>query len=462
MVYAMAILCCVLFLPYHLLMAADFVSIDSAESLITRNGVQALGSAEASWFEVKPRSVGDLCSVLSADLRMSSKQNFQEHVFFPGLLDLEALNENRQNVFIDFSALTAVREHVASDLVIACETGLTIGQLNRHLSEFGQRFPVDLGHNANDVALIDLLLSGDGGYLETGFGYLRSQILGLESVYAGGLVLKSGGRVVKNVTGFDVTKLVIGSRGAFAFPYLAYLRLAALPEAVSSFSVKSKANDSTALLAVSARLLSSGLPLCALEIVEVESNGDERASGIGIVEYQLIVQVEGPSQLVADLSAQIEVALTGFELKRIDNLEAQKLLTYALASASDFCVEAAASLSLLRALLENLNNKQGGKLRGKLRVRPACGRLFLHSSSKEQVDSDLELLTGILRSCRQQADGSALASWEVLTLATRYGLFTGSSKRLTASEPAAIALYKRIKEKFDPSLCLNPQANFTG
>ncbi len=450
----MAILCWVLLLPYHLLMAADFVSIESVESLITRNGIQALGSAAASWFEIKPRSVDDLVAVL----RLSLSPNSQKYAFFPGLLDLEALRENRQNVFIDFSALAHVREYVASDLVIACEAGITIAQLNNYLSSFGQRFPVDLGVNANDVALIDLLLTGDGGYLETGFGFLRSQILGLESVYADGLVLKSGGRVVKNVTGFDVTKLVIGSRGAFAFPYLAYLRLAAIPEAVASFSAKSKSNDSSELLAVSARLLSSGLPLCALEIVEAETSGN----GSGSNECQLIVQVEGPSQLVADLSAQIEVELGALKFKKIDNLEAQKVLTYALASAADYCVEAAASLSLLQALLENLSNKQSGRLRGNLRIRPACGRLYLHSTSKEQVESDLELLTGILRTCRQRTDGSALASWEALTLAARYGSFIGSSKRLAAIEPAAIALYKRIKEKFDPNLCLNPQANFTG
>lgn len=431
-------------------MAADSVTIDLFESLIVRKGAQALGSVEVSWFEVKPR-----CSEeLSAVLRLSSTPDFPNPVFFPGLLDFEALQEGKQNVFIDFSALTAVREHVKSDLVIACETGLTIGQLNEHLSAFGQRFPVDLGANANNVALIDLLLTGDGGYLETGFGYLRSQILGLESVYSQGLVLKSGGRVVKNVTGFDVTKLVLGSRGAFAFPYLAYLRLAAIPEAIASFSAQSKSNDSSELLAVSARLLSSGLPLSALEIVELENQGN--------LECQLIVQVEGPAQLVADLSAQIEVELSGFKFKVIDNLEAQKVLTYAIASASDYCVEAAASLSLLRALLEGLSNKERAQLRGKLRVRPACGRLYLHSTSKEQVDSDLELLTAILRSCRQSADGSALASWEALTLAARYGLFSSYSRRLSAPEPAAISLHKRIKEKFDPGLCLNPLANFAG
>ncbi len=201
-------------------------------------------------------------------------------------------------------------------------------------------------------------------------------------------------------------------------------------------------------------MLSSGLPLSALEIVELENQGN--------LECRLIVQVEGPAQLVADLSAQIEVELSGFKFQIIDNLEAQKVLTYAIASASDYCVEAAASLSLLRALLESLSNKERAQLRGKLRVRPACGRLYLHSSSKQQVDSDLELLTAILRSCRQSADGSALASWEALTLAARYGLFSSYSRRLSAPEPAAISLYKRIKEKFDPGLCLNPLANFAG
>ncbi|MBP9811646.1 hypothetical protein KBF38_25315, partial [bacterium] len=67
-------------MPYHLLMAADFVSIESVESLITRNGIQALGSAAASWFEIKPRSVDDLVAVL----RLSLSPNSQKYAFFPG------------------------------------------------------------------------------------------------------------------------------------------------------------------------------------------------------------------------------------------------------------------------------------------------------------------------------------------------------------------------------------------
>jgi hypothetical protein len=255
---------------------------------------------------------------------------------------------------------------------------------------------------------------------------------------------------VKNVTGFDVTKLVIGSRGAFAFPYLAYLRLAALPEATASYAVKSKSNDSTELLAVSARLLSTGFPLSALEIVELES------------EYQLIVQVEGPSQLVSDLSRQIERELNGFRFQAIDNSQSQKILTNWTASSHDYSVEVAASLSLLRELLESLHGKSNSKTRGRLRLRPACGRLYLHSSDKEQVDSDLALVTNILGSCRQATDGSALANWEALTVAARYGLFRTKSKRLALTSSAADGLYKRIKEKFDAKQCLNPQANFVG
>ena len=421
-------------------MATDSTSMVLAKSDIVKSGVHSLGSNEVSWFEVKPASVEELIALFA----------LANTALFPGCLDLSAVKVDRQNIFIDFSALTAVREHVPSDLVIACETGLSVAQLNKHLSAFGQRFPVDLGAHAADVSLLDLLLAGDGGYLETGFGYLRSQILGLESVYADGLILKSGGRVVKNVTGFDVTKLVVGSKGAFAFPYLVYLRLAALPEAIVSFSVKSKLNDSSELLAVSARLLSTGLPLAALEIVEVIDGQNS--------EYQLIVQVEGPSQLVEDLSTQIELELRAFNCKKIDNALAQDLLSYALAASGDFSVEVAASLSLLRELLESLSSKK----RGSLRVRPASGRLYLFSSNKEQVDSDLELLESILLSCRQRADGSALAGWETLTVAARYGLFVIHSKRLNAADSAALGLYQRVKATFDPASSLNPQANFAG
>ncbi|CAN5543282.1 FAD-binding oxidoreductase [soil metagenome] len=431
-------------------MTAQFISSE----LIVRNGVHALGGSSVSWCEVKPGTVDELIALfaLSKQAGQDSKAGSERYALFPGRLDLNALVAERQNIFIDFSAFTAVREHVASDLVIACETGLTLAQLNEHLSAFSQRFPVELGARAGEVTLLDLLLAGDGGYLESGFGYLRSQILGLESVYADGLVLKSGGRVVKNVTGFDVTKLVIGSKGAFAFPYLAYLRLAAVPEAVASFSVRSKSNDPSELLAVSARLLSTGLPLSTLELVEVVKKPTNEN------EYQLIVQVEGPGQLVDDLSSQIGRELSAFKFTKIDNSEAQEILTYAIAASTDFSVEVAASLSLLRELLENLPAKQ----RGRLRVRPASGRLFLQSGSAEQVDSDLEQLAAILVTCRQRGDGSALSSWETLTVAARYGLFVSRSKRFNGLNLSSLNLYQRVKATFDPAGCLNPQANFEG
>ena len=76
------------------------------------------------------------------------------------------------------------------------------GRANRHhhvrcelRTEHGQIFPVDV--ESGDVSLIVLIASGDGGYLEQGFGHMRLLVLGLEVAYGDGKCAKLGGRVVK-------------------------------------------------------------------------------------------------------------------------------------------------------------------------------------------------------------------------------------------------------------------------
>lgn len=405
-------------------------------------GVHSTPQGDVAWFVVKPTVDEQLQSLFAACYGAGC-------AFFHGPLDLSVLTiDFDRNIFIDMSLLNQVVEHERTDMVICVQTGITAGDLNKYLKPFGQRFAVDVEPT---TPLVDIILSGDGGYLETGFGYLRSQVLGLDCVYGRGELLKSGGRVVKNVTGFDVGKLVIGSRGAFAIPYQAYLRLNAIAAATTSYvaSVKpgSPAVPSSELLSVCGRLIADGLPLAALEIVEVE-----RAC-------KLIVQVAGPEELVSEVCGRVEFALGDLDFEKYsgNNDTVNTLLRYE--SATGYGVEVAASLSLMRNLLEALNAVSSE--RGALRVRPACGRLFLVAANAAQVESDGRLLSQLLQSCRERADGSALANWESLVISTRCGAFKYSSKRLGSEQPALDNLLNRIKNKFDSLSVMNPQARFS-
>jgi FAD/FMN-containing dehydrogenase len=414
-------------------------------------GVHSTPQGDIAWFVVKPTIDEQLQSLLASCYGAGC-------AFFHGPLDLDALSlDFDRNIFIDMSLLNQVIEHERSDMVICVQTGITIFELNQYLSPFGQRFAVEA---EPETRLVDIILSGDGGYLETGFGYLRSQVLGLDCIYGRGELLKSGGRVVKNVTGFDVGKLVIGSRGSFAVPYQAYLRLNALPEATATYSARSKSKstavDTSELLNVCSRLIADGLPLTALEIIEEQTDNQSPAKN---PLYRLIVQVAGPLELVNEICGRIEFALTDLEFEKLENEDAGKieaLLNYG--SATGYGVEVAASLSLMRGLMESLYSEND---RGSLRVRPACGRLFLNSTDASEVERDSRLLSRLLKSCRERVDGSALANWESLVISTRCGAYRFSSRRLGAEQPALDNLINRIKNKFDPLALMNPQARFT-
>jgi len=412
---------------------------------VEKNGVHHSGDQEFAWVEVKPQS--------EEQLRLLFQSQYgQKTAFYPGNFDSDCLNSGFvQHLFVDFSALCGTREHVASDLVIACQTGITVSELNRQLAPFGQFFPVDTYsvsvEKHLEQKLIDVILRGDGGYLESGFGLLRSQVLGLESVYGGGEILKSGGRVLKNVTGFDVGKLIIGSRGSLAFPYLAYLRLYALPEKTVNFCVTSI--HAAELLAASAKLLSTGLPLSALEIIELERSESESETTRSGTSYQLLLQVAGTEEFVSQVAGIVCASLAPLKLLPLAEEEARRLLN--TGSDSDYSVEVAASLSLIRGLLESLISV---KERGRMRIRAASGRLFMQSSSVEEVVRDLELITAILKQCRERGDGSPLV------VSAQKGTYRFDSQRLGQSQPAVEALLLRLKEKFDPASAMNPQVSF--
>ncbi len=408
---------------------------------VEKNGVHNVDSKEMIWYEVRPTSEEHLQKLFQSQQGLNC-------AFYPGVFDAACLEKECDHVFVDLSALTAIREHVASDLVIACQTGLTVKHLNNQLSSFGQYFPVDT-YASESLTLCDLILRGDGGYLETGYGFLRSQVLGLESVCGNGEIIKTGGRVLKNVTGFDVGKLIIGSQGWLAIPYLAYLRLYAIPEKSANFCITSI--DSAELLALCARLLATGLPLAALEIIEV--NADNGHTGRS---YQLYIQISGPAELVAAVSKQVQILLATLKWEEVEEQAARRALT-ANFDSTRFGVEVAASLSLIRGILDSLISV---KERGLLRVRPASGRLYLQSNNDSEVDRDQELISVILKQCRERNDGSALSDWESLVVAAQRGPYRFSSSRLGLKQPALELLLGRLKEKFDPAAVLSPQVSF--
>jgi FAD/FMN-containing dehydrogenase len=356
-----------------------------------------------------------------------------------------ALAGRDNNVFIDCSALNQVREHVLSDMVLAVETGITMTELASLLAKYDQIFPVDV--QDPNVRLIDIISSGDGGYLEQGFGYMRSLVLGLEVAYGGGKCAKLGGRVVKNVTGFDLTKLVVGGRGIFGVPYLAHLRLFAKPPEQLSFAVGKRSHADLLLLA--AKLLASGLPLSGLELIESNSGGASAH------QYALVIQVMGASSLVSAVAASIR-QLAGDALNELSS-EELALAHPVLVQPPSTYLEVSLSKASAAALIDHLASIGG---RGSLRYRPGMGRLFLDCPDQATLEKAYKVVTDFLSNTKLKTGGNPLAEFEPGIISKSSGPYKFSSHCQRAGDATFGQLVGKLRRTFDPLRCFNIGVTF--
>lgn len=157
-----------------------------------------------------------------------------------------------------------VVDYNPADLVISVGAGITLGELQGILAREGQWLPLD-PPGWEGMTLGEAILEGGAGPLRQGYGTPRDQVLGLRLVTGAGEVVECGGRVMKNVAGYDLVKLVVGSRGTLGVVTRAELRLRALPErdATQLFAAHSPAP----LLDLARRLGPAGLEPVALELL---------------------------------------------------------------------------------------------------------------------------------------------------------------------------------------------------
>jgi len=137
---------------------------------------------------------------------------------------------SRLDAYLKTSALTGVEDHIPGDLTVAVRAGTTLHDLQQQLAKANQFLPMDAPDPAR-ATIGGILAVGEPGMRRRPGARPRDLLLGFEAVLADGSRVKSGGRVVKNVAGYELVKLIVGSSGTLAVITRAFLRLRALPEA---------------------------------------------------------------------------------------------------------------------------------------------------------------------------------------------------------------------------------------
>jgi glycolate oxidase FAD binding subunit len=132
--------------------------------------------------------------------------------------------------------LNQVTEHAWADLTVTAQAGCTIAELQRTVAQHGQRLAVDpLWPEHATVG--GVLSANDTGVLRYRYGGLRDLVIGVTLALADGTLAKSGGKVVKNVAGYDLSKLVTGALGTLGVITSATFRLHPLPRATRTATI---------------------------------------------------------------------------------------------------------------------------------------------------------------------------------------------------------------------------------
>lgn len=170
----------------------------------------------------------------------------------------------RADVVVTLARMNRLLEYSPADLTATVEAGMTIAELNRATSGERQWLPLDPpGGGAASLGAIAACASA--GPLELGFGTPRDYILGLRLAHVGGAESKSGGRVVKNVAGYDMNKLYVGSWGTLAVITELTVKLRPLPERQAT--VIASAENPTAFFETARRIMNSELQPASLVLL---------------------------------------------------------------------------------------------------------------------------------------------------------------------------------------------------
>jgi glycolate oxidase FAD binding subunit len=127
------------------------------------------------------------------------------------------------------NALQQILEHTPEDMTVTTQAGVTLADLQAHLAHRGQWLPIDPPH-PEQITVGSIVAMNVNGPRRMGYGTIRDYLLGIKVVLADGRLIKAGGRVVKNVAGYDLCKVFVGSHGTLGAIVEATFKLRPLPE----------------------------------------------------------------------------------------------------------------------------------------------------------------------------------------------------------------------------------------
>ncbi len=175
-------------------------------------------------------------------------------------------NKAEAYAILSLAKYSGVVEHVPGDMTVTVKAGTRFGELQAYLSQHRQKLAMD--PSCPDESTIGgVIASNDSGPKRLGYGTARDSVIGLKMVYPNGRVIRSGGKVVKNVAGYDMNKLFIGSMGTLGVISEITFKLRPLPKSESLLFVYFPSGDMASIKDFTVKILDSMVEPVALELL---------------------------------------------------------------------------------------------------------------------------------------------------------------------------------------------------
>jgi glycolate oxidase FAD binding subunit len=244
----------------------------------------------------------DSTEQVAAVLRIASEQNAAVEPAGSGSWLNAGYRPATPPIIVSTARLTHIEEYEPADLVASLGAGVTLSEFQQVAAQHRQRIALDPpgGERATIGAVVSTASTGP---LRFAFGTPRDQVLGMQIVTSDGRALSLGGKVVKNVAGYDLTRLLVGSHGTLGIITRVHVRLQAQPALNVVFAYQGAAS-ALVELALAARG-------AALEPAAIELN-----VGANPAESSLYVWVQGNEATIA--AARGELARLGAAPVQLD------------------------------------------------------------------------------------------------------------------------------------------------
>jgi len=407
--------------------------VEAAEGSYPVDGV-------AARFVARPRSVSEASQVLAA-----AAADGLAVAFAGGGSKLGLGNPpERVDLEVQTIGLGQVLEHAAGDLVVRAQAGVPLADLQAALAPAGQWLALDPPEPRATVG--GVVAANASGPRRLRYGTVRDLIIGITVVLADGTVAHAGGKVVKNVAGYDLAKLFCGSLGTLGMVAEAIFRLHPLPAATAVVTVQLE-SPTEAGRAVQ-RLRRSALEPSAAELVVGQLGWPGRLT---VVFEGIQPGVEAQAAAAVELLGQVgQAAVAGpgqteAALNQLGALPFEK---------AEFALKATFPPAELAGVLGDL---VGGLLHfgGPVSAHAATGVLWMASGLREgDLPADSPAFPTVVRAITEARERLAARGGGLVVVKASPEL----KRAVDVWGPAtdAIGLMRRVKERFDPDRRMSP------